>query len=183
MNIEQPMQNNSTSNKNVISQSQKILRSLSRKVPSIPPVTIDGIIDEETTEAIKQFQIYMALPETGILDIDTFYALTEAGKAIEMIDGISAPIFPFERRLVDKKVSVGDNFDLVMILQIMLQSISISYDTLPFLVIDGYYGENTMEAVIEFQRINSLPVTGSVDIFTWNRLARVYQKYIDSEGE
>ena len=183
MNTEQSSQNSSTTNEAVIRQSQQILRSLSRRIPSIEPIRIDGVIGPETTEAIVQFQTYMGLPVTGNLDINTFYSITEAGKALEMVDGISEPIFPFERRLADKKVSVGDNFDLVMIVQIMLSAISFAYETLPDFITDGYYGENTMQAVMEFQRINNLPITGSVDIVTWNRLAKVYGKYIDSEGE
>lgn len=41
---------------------------------------------------------------------------------------------------------------------------------LPSIVADGVYGEQTREAVRRFQRIEGLPVTGRVDLTTWQAL-------------
>ena len=38
--------------------------------------------------------------------------------------------------------------------------------------IDGYYGTDTFEAVIAFQKVNGLPRTGRVEPWLWGRLAR-----------
>jgi hypothetical protein len=37
--------------------------------------------------------------------------------------------------------------------------------------VDGYYGTDTFEAVIAFQKVNSLPRTGRVEPWLWGRLA------------
>ena len=37
--------------------------------------------------------------------------------------------------------------------------------------IDGYYGTDTFEAVLAFQKVNGLPRTGRVEPWLWNRLA------------
>jgi hypothetical protein len=37
--------------------------------------------------------------------------------------------------------------------------------------VDGYYGSDTFEAVIAFQKVNGLPRTGSVERWLWRRLA------------
>ena len=41
---------------------------------------------------------------------------------------------------------------------------------LPSIIADGIYGEQTREAVRQFQRIKDLPVTGRVDLITWQVL-------------
>lgn len=41
---------------------------------------------------------------------------------------------------------------------------------LPSIIADGIYGEQTREAVRQFQRIEGLPVTGRVDLITWQVL-------------
>jgi PKD repeat protein len=38
--------------------------------------------------------------------------------------------------------------------------------------IDGYYGNDTFEAVLAFQKVNGLPRTGRVEPWLWGRLAR-----------
>lgn len=42
------------------------------------------------------------------------------------------------------------------------------------LAVDGIYGEETAEAVRAYQLANDLPVTGTVDFETWERLASDY---------
>ena len=58
----------------------------------------------------------------------------------------------------------------VMSLQYMLRQLSRTYQFLPELVVDGVYGERTLEAVMRFQREAGLPVTGTVDRATWEAI-------------
>lgn len=53
-------------------------------------------------------------------------------------------------------------------LQYMLNRLSTSLPQLPGLAVDGVFGERTLEAVVRFQRVTGLPVTGVVDRRTWN---------------
>ena len=55
-------------------------------------------------------------------------------------------------------------------LQYMLRQLSKTYQWLPELVVDGFYGERTLEAVMQFQRAAGLPVTGTVDQATWDAI-------------
>ena len=55
-------------------------------------------------------------------------------------------------------------------LQYMLRQLSATYQFLPRLVVDGVFGERTLEAVMRFQREAGLPVTGVVDQATWNAI-------------
>ena len=53
-------------------------------------------------------------------------------------------------------------------LQFMLGRLADRYDFLPALSLDGLFGEETLEAVLLFQRELAPPVTGVVDERTWN---------------
>lgn len=61
-------------------------------------------------------------------------------------------------------------------LQRMLNSLALHNDALLRLVPDGIFGERTLEAVMLFQRENSLPVTGVVNGQTWNAIVDAYEK-------
>ena len=51
-------------------------------------------------------------------------------------------------------------------LQAMLRQISYVYPVIPRLVPDGLFGEETLEAVMIFQREFRLPVTGTCLLYT-----------------
>lgn len=59
-------------------------------------------------------------------------------------------------------------------LQYMLNQLAIHDDVLVRLAVDGIFGERTLEAVMVFQRENKLPVTGVVDLATWNAIRDAY---------
>lgn len=59
-------------------------------------------------------------------------------------------------------------------LQFMLNELAIHNDRLVRLVVDGVFGERTLEAVMVFQRENDLPVNGVVDLTTWNAIRAAY---------
>lgn len=60
-------------------------------------------------------------------------------------------------------------------LQTMLRVISEDDRTLPTVVPDGIYGQETITAVSAFQRRNSLPITGVADQQTWDAIVSVYE--------
>ena len=171
-----------TSNEDVIREAQKIIVRLSSFTNSISPVQVDGIYGSETEAQIRNFQRYVGLPPTGILDQTTFESLVDANSANDIITGVSVPISPYERNLAGRVVSKGEIHDLVTMLQIMLQTISVATDDILFVKVNGQFDDNTQAAVERIQELNGLPRTGDVDLITWNRLSRLYNKYVDSEG-
>jgi len=60
-------------------------------------------------------------------------------------------------------------------LQTMLRVIAESDNTLPSVVPDGIYGQQTVSAVSAFQRKYGLPATGITDQRTWDTVAAVYE--------
>ena len=59
-------------------------------------------------------------------------------------------------------------------LQYMLRQLSATYKFLPELVVDGVFGERTLEAVMRFQQYAGLPVTGTVDQATWDAIRNAW---------
>ncbi len=51
---------------------------------------------------------------------------------------------------------------------------------IPFVTIDGLYDETTRAGISKFQESVGLPVTGTVDYFTWTRLYEAYRKAYDA---
>ena len=62
----------------------------------------------------------------------------------------------------------------VLSLQYMLNQLAIHDPKLVRLAVDGVFGERTLEAVMVFQRENHEPVTGVVDLNTWDAIRSSY---------
>ena len=71
-----------------------------------------------------------------------------------------------ERELLEREMLAKP----VSSLQYMLRQLSRTYHSLPQLVVDGVFGERTLEAVMRFQKEAGLPVTGTVDQATWDAI-------------
>ena len=61
-------------------------------------------------------------------------------------------------------------------LQTMLRIIAMDDSTLPTVLPDGIYGDQTVKAVRAFQRREGLPCTGITDEATWNAIRSCYHR-------
>lgn len=64
----------------------------------------------------------------------------------------------------------------VRALQHMLMRLSLRYDFLPTVAESGRFDENTLEAVMRFQRELAPPVTGIVDRRTWQQIFEAWER-------
>lgn len=71
-------------------------------------------------------------------------------------------------------LDIGSSGIKVRQLQEQLNLIGEYYNSIPALVPDGIYGENTAQAVRVFQRIFKMPQTGIVDYPTWYKISDMY---------
>lgn len=69
---------------------------------------------------------------------------------------------------------IGSSGRDVRTIQRQLNTISTTYSSIPRLRVDGLYGQDTADAVMEFQKIFNLPQTGSVDSATWYQISQIY---------
>lgn len=110
------------------------------------------------------------LGDQGYSTIDilrNFYGNDMYINTAEEISGIPAswPGYPLD---------IGSSGSKVRQMQEQLNTIAESYPALPRVTVDGIFGEGTQNAVREFQRIFSLPVTGVVDYPTWYEIQEIY---------
>lgn len=66
-------------------------------------------------------------------------------------------------------------------LQYFLRTISYYYNTVPAVIPDGIFSEQTRESVMGFQKTFKIAVTGIVDFVTWNKIIAVFNEVYEYE--
>lgn len=148
---------------------------------SAASLPVDGICGPATHDAIAAFQKENGLPVTGTADRATWEAIRAAYAEAAARARRPEPVFFFPTHPVGYTLEPGSDGILVYVVQLLLRELLLR-DGLPeaSLTPDGRYGPRTAEAVRAFQRTRGLPVTGSVDLATWNRLA--YEQSVRTVG-
>ena len=160
---------------------QRYLQRLSYENENIPRPPIDGIFDTATEDSLKAFQRLYSLSPTGRADKATFDTLFAAYiAAIETTDRRQTlDVFPKTPR--DHVIDIGEESITVSVLQLILAELTSVFDALEFYEATGIYDESTAENVRRFQRLSRLPITGKVDLKTWNRILRDYSNTDSAE--
>lgn len=160
--------------RSAVAQVQEFLRIIQIAEGGAVTVPVDGIYGEATAQAVRQFQRSNGLAVTGTVDKATYDLLYQ--KALEAEFELSEPLplyfFPRGRSIVK-----GEESDFVMLIQILLNALTVAYDDFAPLAVDGVFGDLTENAVKYFQARNRLPATGVVDKKTWNALVDNYNKF------
>ncbi len=140
---------------------------------NLEPVPISGYFDSSTVAAVERFQNYYGLEPTGIVDNDTWNTIsriyTETVNSLpEGYQGDNAKLYP------GYFLTFGMRNQNVTDLQTYLSAIAQNINAIPSVSVTGYYGEQTENAVSEFQRLYGIPVSGAVGPVTWYQIAREY---------
>jgi peptidoglycan hydrolase-like protein with peptidoglycan-binding domain len=75
---------------------------------------------------------------------------------------------------------LGDSGVEIRNIQYFLNYLSEFYSEIPQIDIDGVFGAQTENAVKAFQRLFELPITGTVDLVTYDVLYRTYLGFIEA---
>ena len=151
---------------------QERLRLIAQYGKNMPIETVDGIYGEETANAVRAFQQLFGLVPTGEMNYETWTVLDEVYAAV--LEKTSPPIpldvFPDG----DFVLKQGDESLLVVIVEIMLNTLAAAFDNLPEVESTGRYGDSHSNAVQKFQGVNNIEPSGEIDKLTWNAIARLY---------
>ena len=153
---------------------QRYLRRLSYEGLEGRRVPIDGIYDTDTREAVLRFQSNMGIEPTGIVDKRTWDTLFDEYLRVTEDERQARGLYLFPQRPEDYEVSLGEEWLLVRVIQLLLMELRATYGFLEDVVESGVYDEETERAIKAFQRANLLEETGRVDEGTWNRIVREY---------
>ena len=132
----------------------------------------DGIFATETTDAVRSFQKKYNLPETGIIDFETWEMIKSKNSEAVFIALEPIQIAPITN--ADLPLTIGMDSTLVYTLHLMLNNVAERYDNFTPLPLQSLFDENTEREVKRWQRVISHTESGEVDKVTWNNLAEFY---------
>ncbi len=147
---------------------QRYLHGISYYDAQIPRILPDGIYGPETTSAVRAFQNAYGLTGTGEANRATWERIAQVYRDFYEVLARALEVFPRDRSQV---ITIGDTGLPVLVIQSILRVLAERYHNLPLTEVTGLYGTETGDAVRAFQTLTALPVTGSVDLYTWNQLA------------
>lgn len=159
---------------------QENLRELNKAGRAITLVIPDGIYGLHTREAVSDFQKLVNLPESGIVNFQTWTLLVYHANAARAERSAPRAIHPFNRPLAGGSAQKGERFDLILLVQLMLNETQAYSDPLE---LTGHLDEATEEALIDFQEKNGVEPSGRIDRATWDALAVAYDKYLPQNAE
>lgn len=159
-------------NTNLIMVIQNYLINIKTLYPSLPSVLPTGIYDEATQNAVLAFQNIKGFSPTGFVDVPTLNELVRDNYEYLRKDQMPRKIPVSTPDFVD--VKIGDHRDIVYEIKVILNGFCKRYVNYPKLEVTNLYDKETEEAVRLFQQRSMLPVTGIVDMNTWNTLVKIY---------
>lgn len=140
---------------------------------AIQPVEITGYFGAQTETSVKSLQQVFGLPQTGIVDRNTWYAMYDAYAGI--VDSV-----PLDTTVNDvalypgTSLREGSSGEYVRLLQTYLSFIHETYPEIGAVNTTGYFGPMTKASVSAFQEQFGIPVTGFVGASTWNAITGLY---------
>jgi peptidoglycan hydrolase-like protein with peptidoglycan-binding domain len=104
---------------------------------------------------------------TAIQILRNYYGSDMYINTAEQVSGVPSS-FP------GTNLTIGSTGEKVQQVQEQLDVIAGVYTAIPRITADGVFGEQTAEAVRQFQKIFKLPITGVIDFATWYRISHIY---------
>lgn len=140
---------------------------------ALEPVPRSQYFGPETVAAVERFQNFYGLTPTGIVDNETWQTIsriyTETVASLPQgYEGSNAKLYP------GFFLTEGMRGENISDLQTYLNKISQNIPEVPSVSVTGYFGEQTENAVREFQRLFGLEASGAVGPVTWATIAQQY---------
>ena len=158
--------------KAAIKEVQKYLYAISDAMydKRIPRVSVNGIFDEDTANAIRRYQNLNGLSESGIVDYQTFKSLYWDYSLISIENSISDFIvgetpFPLSRGMQSEDVRA---------LHLMINALCDRFESIENVGTGAYYSSATANAVKSLRKIFGLPLAETVDKQFYDRLRREF---------
>ena len=157
------------------------LNRISDNYPAIPKIALpDGVFSFDTEDAVKKFQETFGLTPDGIVGNATWYKVLFIYNAVKRLNELNSEGITLSE--VTKQFAgesrVGDSGDDIKNIQYFLNYLAEFYSEIPRIDIDGIFGPSTENAIKAFQRLFELPITGTVDLTTYDILYRTYLGFI-----
>lgn len=161
---------------------QYFLSVLAEFYNNIPFISITGVFENETKNAVIAFQKSQNLPQTGIVNDVTWNEIYRDFRGIvtTVIEPGATPktFIPF----AGTTLQVGSSGEEVTTLQQYLNNISSVYENISPVAVTGEFNQATMNSVMQYQKEFGLKVTGTVDRTTWNSIGSTYLDIVSANN-
>lgn len=172
-----PIENGSSGN--YVTVIQVMLNRISRNYPAIPRISpVDGVFGSQTEEATKRFQRIFNLTPDGVVGRATWYKLVFLYVGVTNLSELVSEGQPYTQIQAPANgitLREGSTGIAVSALQYFISILAQFNSGVPALAIDGIFGPKTAAAVNAVQSRLGLPITGTVDQATWQR---IYDEYL-----
>jgi len=156
---------------------QIFLNRIRENYPAIPVITDEpGVFGSSTQAAVTEFQSIFNLTADGIVGQSTWNKISQTYVAVTRLaeldsEGTTLGIGTVAPTTTLREGSSGID---VITLQYILSYISEFYPTIRSVMQDGVFGNETAQAVIEFQQTMGVTADGIVTPSTWSMLYDTY---------
>lgn len=123
----------------------------------------DGVFGPLTEQAVREWQRYVNLPITGIIDNDTWDSIVNKLRELRIVTNIPVASSDFF-------LSSGDRGISIFKMQEYLNEIAQTNKCLRPIPIDGIYGPRTVATVQQFQYLYDLNIDGVIGKATWDAI-------------
>ncbi|MDF2676172.1 MAG: putative peptidoglycan-binding protein [Bacillota bacterium] len=150
---------------------QIALNGISVNFPAIPKINpINGIFTANMEESVKEFQRIFNLAPDGTLNKATWYKILNINAAVRKLAELSAKgsIVSTLPGIITPEIEKTIVLPSIQIQQYFINVLSTYYNTIPSVEITGVPNPETRTAIMEFQKVMKLPVTGILNTETWN---------------
>lgn len=154
---------------------QYFLNVLSAYYDSIPAVDINGMLNTQTRNSIREFQKTFNLPMTGTIDNETWNIMYSNIQGILRVLPPSAIALP---ALLYPQIEYSEGMEDpgIYIIQQFLQFISTIMVDIPAVTPNGIFGPETTKSIIAFQNTFGLEPNGIIDEDTWHKIVDIYRQ-------
>ena len=162
------------------------LNRISDNYPAIPKILYpNGFFDDETEEAVKEFQKIFSLAQDGVVGKATWYKILNIYTGVKSLADLASEGIPIQdvTNTFPEVLTVGTRGSPVVELQYLLSFIAEFVPFIPAPAIDGVFGEETKNSLTAFQTYYGLDETGIADDAVWNKLRSVYRGMLEAYPE
>lgn len=154
---------------------QTSLNRISQNYPAVPKISpVNGIYNQQTENAVREFQRIFKLTSDGTVGQATWYKLvylyvgvSQLSELVSLGQSFAQVSYQFAGVLRQ-----GDRGESVSVLQYMLSLLAEFNTELRVVPIDGLFGEQTTNAVLAYQKMVGIDPDGVVGRATWEGLYR-----------
>ena len=151
---------------------QTMLRVIAENDNRHRTVVPDGIYGPDTVKAVSVFQRLHGLPITGMTDQNTWDAVVAAYEPalVQQDEAFGLQIILNPGQVIRR----GERHPHLYLVQGMLLALNEIYSSIGTPGQTGILDDATADALMSFQQLSGLPMTGNLDKVTWKHLALQY---------